>query len=135
MHAGFADDTRLFQNGSGFDTNPGSPGRFYNLTFDLALKQIYTPKAAKVGCFLDVQNVKSLAIKLANSTYGPNFKKVGPLLIDASRDFSGVVGNGAVFFLNCFEQDPITREAIAGNATIGIDNVFWHQNGHVVGNV
>jgi hypothetical protein len=131
MYANYT-GTRLKQDGSGFDKNRASPGRFYNLTFDLALKRIYTPKTARVGCFLQIFYTNQ--VKLVNSTFGPKFKTVGPMLFDANKAFYGA-NDGARFELDCYEQDPITLESIGGNATIAIDNVVWSQYGREVGNV
>lgn len=110
----------MYQDATEFDYNPGSPNRFYNLSFDFAVAQQYKAPSSKRGCYLYAR-MFDLPIYLNDSNYGPTFKTVGPVQFDASMYRNNVY---AEFSLYC---------DYPGNGTVLIDNVRFTQGGLVVG--
>jgi hypothetical protein len=110
----------MYQGASGFDYNPGSVGRFYNISFNLAITQHYEAPSSKKGCFLFARYFDK-GFYMTDTRYGPNFKSVGPFQFDAS-----------FYRNNVYSRFEMYRDE-AGNGTVLIDNVRFTQGGQVVG--
>jgi hypothetical protein len=96
------------------------PGRFYNVTFDLALTLNQHPSdPGKAGCMLELISLGTVYFD-ASSPYGPAFKTVGPFGIDGNY-FGSAVGLG--FFFKCYNN---------ANGTVLIDNIVFSQHGRAV---
>lgn len=122
--------TSFSQQLSGFNQNPGSPGRFYNVSWDLSIVNVSMPYKG-YNCHLITTFGDYITLN-ATSSRTP-WRTIGPRLLDLSVGTIAYLKAG--FELRCPVSAPTLPPNLGGNATVWIDNVVWSQHGKQVGNV
>jgi hypothetical protein len=117
---GLYDDVGISQYGGNLRSDDVDPGRFYNLTNDLALQSYYQSNdpAALICSFTGQPGDQ---IKLSDPAYGPNFKQAGPYTFSGSS-FQG--GLQLAFYLSCYSN----QQPAVGGATVLLKNVRLTQH-------
>lgn len=121
---GLFDDVTITQFGGNLRSDEVDPGRFYNISYDVAIQSYYQsddPAAYICNFYASPAG----GISLSDPAFGPTFKQVGPYTFSGSS-FQGGLQLG--FHLHCYSN----KQPAIGGATVLVKNLRLTQHGRDV---